>query len=155
MASPVRWADVFHRSSISPEVFVVGPDHEAQVWDLVESLGVPQVTWVSMFSPAYWSFPLLDGVVIQNSNYGFPAMMLPNAVRVVGYRPMRLLCELLGVEPPTRRLKGEGKLASPDELRRELDAQKRLPREHSSRRPRRVSKPVIARITQACRGSLL
>jgi hypothetical protein len=54
----------------------------------------------------------------------FPAGRLPSGTRVVGYRPLRLLCHLLEISPPRRRLRGECDVPQPAELLDELEIQR-------------------------------
>jgi hypothetical protein len=117
---------VFRRSKLSPVVFDVAPDYSGLVDQILEDLGLPNPTGGSMYIAVTSSAPLLDGFVIGLQNY--VTGTLPSRTRVVGTRPMRLLCDLLGVEPPSRRLKGEQSAPTLDELHRELDTQvKQLP----------------------------
>lgn len=122
----VRWNDVFRRSKLSPVVFVVAPDYSGRVDQILDDLGLPNPTAGSMYIAVTTSAPLLDGFVLSLTNY--VRGTLPSRTRVVGTRPMRLLCDLLGVEPPSRRVKGEQFAPTLDELHRELDIQvKQLP----------------------------
>ena len=122
----VRWNDVFRRSKLSPVVFDVAPDYSGLVDQILEDLGLPNPTGGSMYIAVTSSAPLLDGFVISLTNY--VEGRWPSRPRVVGTRPMRLLCDLLHVEPPSRRLKGEQSAPTLDELDRELDTQvKQLP----------------------------
>jgi hypothetical protein len=117
----VRWNDVFRRSKLSPVVFLVAPGYSRQVDQILEDLGLPNPTGGLLHVSATSSAPLLDGLVISLRNYVMGT--LPSRTRVVGTRPMRLLCDLLGVDPPLRRLKGERSVPTLDELHRELDVQ--------------------------------
>lgn len=118
----VRWNEVFRRSTLSPVVFVVAPGCcSTQVHQILEDLGLPTATSGFMYLSATSSAPLLDGLVISLESDVMGA--LPSRTRIVGTRPMRLLCDLLGVDPPSRRLKGERSLPTLDELHRELDLQ--------------------------------
>jgi hypothetical protein len=65
---------------------------------------------------------LLDGAVAWLSNYGWPS--LPDGVRVYGHEPMRLLCHLLSLKPPTRRLTGERTVRSLAQLLEDLEKQR-------------------------------
>ena len=117
----VRWNDVFRRSKLSPVVFVVAPGCSRQVDLILEDLGLPNPTGGIMNISATSSAPLLDGLVITLRNYVMGT--LPSRTRVVGTRPMRVLCDLLGVDPPSRQLKGERSMPTLDELHRELEIQ--------------------------------
>jgi hypothetical protein len=117
----VRWNDVFRRSKLSPVVFVVAPGYSRQVDQILEDLGLPNPTGGFMHISVTSSAPLLDGLVISLRSYVMGT--LPSRTRVVGTRPMRLLCDLLGVDPPSRRLKRERSVPTLDELHRELDVQ--------------------------------
>lgn len=117
-----RWSDVFHRSRLSPYVFVVAAGAEGEVIEVVRGLGLPEPEFVHMFSNAHWAWPLLDGGIDRLSNQYLPR--LPDGVRVYGHRPMRLLCYLLNLKPPTRPLKGERDVRSVDELLADLEQQR-------------------------------
>ncbi len=80
-----------------------------------------------MFGNAYAVTPLLDGLVHRLRTYGLPRM--PSGLRVIGLRPLRLLCAMLDLAPPTRRLAGEVAIPTRDELLAELAAQRAMPRE--------------------------
>ena len=69
-----------------------------------------------MFDNYYGSTGLLDGLVIFVRTYGFPAGQLSSGWRVLGYRPMRFLCLLMGLEAPRGRLRGEQRIATPEDL---------------------------------------
>ena len=101
------WSDAFHRSRLSPVVFVVAADFVEPMLELLAMNGVPLVSHSSKSDSAYSSAALLDGLVISVLTYGFPAGQLSTGWRVLGYRPMRLLCLLMGLEAPRRRLRGE------------------------------------------------
>jgi hypothetical protein len=113
---------------VSPLVFVVRQDYEQAVFHIVRAVGLPIVGYLNMFSPYFLSAPLLDGVITASHPYGFPAGLLPEGVRVIGHRPMRLLCALFGLNPPSRTLTGEARVPDTDELLTSLDEQKELPR---------------------------
>ncbi len=117
----VRWNEVFRRSTLSPVVFVVAPECSPQVHQILEDLGLPIATGGFMYLSSTSSAPLLDGLVISLTNDVMGT--LPSRTRVVGTRPMRLLCDLLGVDPPSRRVKGEPSMPTLDELHRELELQ--------------------------------
>jgi hypothetical protein len=117
----VKWNDVFRRSTLSPVVFVVAPECSPQVHQILEDLGLPKATGGFMYLSSTSSAPLLDGLVISLTNDMVGT--LPSRTRVVGIRPMRLLCDLLGIEPPSRRVKGEPSMPTLDELHRELELQ--------------------------------
>ena len=119
----VRWNEVFRRSTLSTVVFVVAPGCSSQVHQILEDLGLPTATSGFRYLSATSSAPLLDGLVISLESDEMGA--LPSRTRVVGTRPMRLLCDLLGVDPPSRRLKGERVVPTLDELHHELDLQRK------------------------------
>ncbi len=52
-----------------------------------------------MFDNAYASAAFLDDLVIAVRTYGFPAGQVSRGWQVLGYRPMGLLCLLMGLEP--------------------------------------------------------
>lgn len=117
-----RWSAVFHRSRLSPYVFVVAADAEFEVVDVVRGLDLPEYESMGMYSSTHRAWPLLDGAVARLSNYGWPP--LPDAVRVYGHEPMRLLCHLLGAKPPTRRLTGERAVRTSEHLLADLEKQR-------------------------------
>lgn len=108
---PYKWSEAFHRSRLSPVVFVVAKDFIEPVHEVLETNGVPCPS-----HNAYGSAALLDGLVISVRTYGFPAGRLSSGWRVLGYRPMRLLCLLMGLEPPRRTLRGEHVVATREDL---------------------------------------
>ncbi len=108
-------------------MFTVAPEFSQAVFDVLSRAGLPILKSSSMYSPLYRSSPLLDGVVAELDNYGFPAGLLPSGVRVIGSRPMRLLCAMLELEPPSRRLSGERVMPSSQELLAALDRQLKEP----------------------------
>ena len=110
------WSDAFHRSRLSPIVFVVASDFVAPVRDVLEANHVALLTRGEMFENDDGSTALLDGLVNFVRTYGFPAGQLSSGWRVLGYRPMRLLCLLMGLEAPRRRLRGEHQVATPEDL---------------------------------------
>jgi hypothetical protein len=95
---------------------VVAKDFIEPAREVLETNGVPCPSHVSMFDYAYGSAALLDGLVISVRTYGFPAGRLSSGWRVLGYRPMRLLCLLMGLEPPRRTLRGEHIVATKEDL---------------------------------------
>jgi hypothetical protein len=115
-AGRYRWSDAFHRSRLSPIVFVVAADFVAPVRDVLEANHAALLTQGEMFDNYYGSTGLLDGLVIFVRTYGFPAGQLSSGWRVLGYRPMRLLCLLMGLEAPRRALRGERVVATPADL---------------------------------------
>lgn len=124
-----RWSDVFHRSPLSPVVFNVGRSYRQLVYRAVESTGLPIVSNSSLFSDLYRSGALLDGFMLELETYGFPAGRLRSGIRIVGYSPMRLVCELLGIRPPSRRLAAEQEVLPPEDLLRALGEQLLQPKE--------------------------
>ncbi|MEU4477722.1 hypothetical protein AB0F68_06575 [Micromonospora sp. NPDC023966] len=116
------WSKVFHRSRISPHVFVVADAEAEQVNQVVANLGLPQATSNSLFDNAHWATPLLDGAVTRLLTYGLPA--LPSGTRVYGHRPLRLLCHLMDLRPPARALTGERHVPDIDQLLAHLDRQR-------------------------------
>ncbi len=120
-----RWSDVFRRSRMSPHIFVVARPYVDQIRACMHALHVTTWECIMMFGNAYWVTPLLDGLVQKLLAYGFGGV--PSGLRVVGHRPLRLLCHLLEVVPPWRRLPGEPSIPTPEELVAELAAQRALP----------------------------
>lgn len=115
-AGHYRWSDAFHRSRLSPAVFVVAKHFVEPVFKVLQANHVTRLTRVEMFDNAYGSAALLDGLVISVRTYGFPAGQLSTGWRVLGYKPMRFLCLLMGLEAPRRRLRGEHQVATPEDL---------------------------------------
>jgi hypothetical protein len=132
----LRWFQVFRRSRLSPQVFVVADSIWEQLREVLDSSGLPSSIWSSMFSDFYRSTVVLDGLVLWYGPYGFPAGRLSRGWRVVGCRPMRLLCVLLGVEVPLRRLQGENAIPSTRQLREALRLQLEEPRVNLEERAR-------------------
>lgn len=116
------WSEVFHRSRISPHVFVVAQAAADQVNQVVAGLGLPRATSNSLFDNAHWATSLLDGAVTRLRTYGLPA--LPSGTRVYGHRPLRLLCHLMELRPPARALTGERHVPDIDQLLADLDRQR-------------------------------
>ncbi|MEW2329450.1 hypothetical protein AB0880_16740 [Micromonospora chersina] len=116
------WSEVFHRSRISPHVFVVAEAAADQVHQVVAGLGLPQATSNNLFDNAHWATPLLDGAVTRLLTYGLPA--LPSGTRVYGHQPLRLLCHLMDLQPPARALTGERQVPEVDQLLADLDRQR-------------------------------
>lgn len=122
-----RWTQVFHRSRISPGVFVVNRAYVNQVGEWVNLNDLPGWSYIEMFGNGYWVTPLLDGLIHQLDTAGLPPM--PSGYRVIGTRPMRLLCDMLKVVPPTKCLAGEAVIPTRDELLAALAAQRAMPKE--------------------------
>jgi len=121
------WHAVFHRSRISPFIFVVDRAHTERVQRLLNEIGLPSWSSMTMFGNAYTVTPLLDGLVHRLRTYGLPPM--PSGLRVIGHRPLRLLCYLLDLVSPTRRLAGGVAIPTRGELLAELAAQRAMPKE--------------------------
>jgi hypothetical protein len=113
------WSHAFHRSRLSPVVFVVAEEFVEPMLEVLAMISVPLVNHSPKSDNAYSSAALLDGLVIYVHTHGFPAGQLSSGWRVLGYRPMRLLCLLMGLEPPRRALRGEEVVPVEDDL---LDA---------------------------------
>jgi len=77
-----------------------------------------------MFGNTYSVTPLLDGLAHRLVTYGLPPM--PSGLRVIDHRPLRLLCGMLDLAPPTRRLAGEVAIPTRGDLMAELAAQAKL-----------------------------
>jgi hypothetical protein len=143
------WTNVFHRSRISPYVFVVSSAAEAEVLGALDDLSLPEVHSVKVFDDAHRAWPILDGAVARLSAYGFPP--LPSGLRVYGHRPVRLLCYLLRLKPPGRRLKGEHSVPDIGELLNELDRQRRADREELAARARKAMASDTSEVLAAVR----
>jgi hypothetical protein len=118
---PLPWSAVFHRSRLSPYVFVVAKDHENEVLREVRALAPTEVMSSGMFDHLHRAWPMLDGAVAQLDTYGMP--LLPSGVRVYGHGPMRLLVHVLGLRPPRRLLTGEKEIRDPETLLLKLGQQ--------------------------------
>jgi hypothetical protein len=116
---------------------VVTKDFVELVREVLEANGVSFVCYGNMFDNYYGAAALLDGLVIHVHTHGFPAGQLSSGWRVLGYRPMRLLCLLMGLEPPRRRLLGEHSLATREELLEDLSWQSDEPRAQVEERAKR------------------
>jgi hypothetical protein len=136
-AGRYRWSDAFHRSRLSPVVFVVAKHFIEPVREVLEANGVSFVGYGNMFDNYYGAASLLEGMVIYLTTYGFPAGQLSSGWRVLGYRPMRLLCLLMGIEPPRRRLLGEHSVATREDLLEDLSWQRDEPRAQVQERAKR------------------
>jgi hypothetical protein len=136
-AGPYKWSDAFRRSRLSPAVFVVAKDFIEPVREVLKANGVSFVGYGNMFDNWYGAASLLEGMVLYLTTYGFPAGRLSSGWRVLGYRPMRLLCLLMGLEPPRRRLLGEHSLATREELLEDLSWQSDEPRAQVEERAKR------------------
>jgi hypothetical protein len=116
---------------------VIAEDFVEPVREVLEANGVSFVCYGNMFDNYYGAASLLEGMVIYLTTYGFPAGRLSSGWRVLGYRPMRLLCLLMGLEPPRRRLLGEHSLAMREELLEDLSWQSDEPRAQVEERAKR------------------
>jgi hypothetical protein len=131
------WSDAFRRSRLSPAVFVIAKDFVEPVLEVLAMNGVPLVSRSLKSHNAYSSAALLDGLVISVRTYGFPAGQLSSGWRVLGYRPMRLLCLLMGLEPPQRALRGEHVVPVEEDLLEALACQLDEPRAQVRKRAKR------------------
>jgi hypothetical protein len=126
-ATPYRWSDAFHWSRLSPVIFVIAEDFVEPVREVLEANGVSLLTRGSMLDDANSSAALLDGLVIHVQTHRFPAGQLSSGWRVLGYRPMRLLCLLMGLEAPRGPLRGERVVATVEDLLEALACQHEEP----------------------------
>ena len=122
------WSNAFHRSRLSPVVFVVAEEFVEPMLEALAMISVPLVNRSPKSDNAYSSAALLDGLVIHVHTHGFPAGQLSSGWRVLGYRPMRLLCLLMGLEAPRRRLRGEQAVPVEEDLLEALVLQLNGPR---------------------------
>ena len=104
-------------------MFVVASTDEADVYETVADLGLPKVESRGVFQHWIEAWPLLDGAVTGISTEGF-APELPSGLRVLGHNPVRLLCHLMGMDPPRRALSGETAVPSVDDLLSRLATQR-------------------------------
>ncbi|MEV1146525.1 hypothetical protein [Micromonospora sp. NPDC049799] len=118
------WSDVFHRSRISPHVFVVADPARRGVAQVLHGLRLPEASSINLFDNAHWASPLLDGAVTRLRTYGFST--LPSGTRVYGHRPLRLLCHLMSLRPPARALVGERAVPTVEQLLADLDRQRHV-----------------------------
>jgi hypothetical protein len=100
-------------------------------------VNVPLVNHSPKSDNAYSSAALLDGLVIHVHAHGFPAGQLSSGWRVLGYRPMRLLCLLMGLEPPRRALRSEHAVPVEEDLLEALVLQLNEPRAQVRKRAKR------------------
>lgn len=119
------WKAGFTRSRVSPLVFNVRAEHEGAVLGALQEEEVLELRENMIFGNFYLAWPLLDGVVILLDRYGLSWGDLPSGIRVIGPRPLRLLCLLTGLRPPSRRLVGEHDVPTPEQLRSDLEGQRR------------------------------
>ena len=131
------WSDAFHRSRLSPVVFVIAEDFVEPVLEVLAMNDVPLVRRSPKSDNAYSSAALLDGLVIHVHTHGFPAGQLSSGWRVLGYHPMRLLCLLMGLEPPRRALRGEHVVPVEEDLLEALALQLDEPRAQVRKRAKR------------------
>jgi hypothetical protein len=131
------WSDAFHRSRLSPVVFVIAKDFVDPVLEVLAVNSVPLVSRSPKSENSYTSAALLDGLIIHVHAHGFPAGQLPSGWRVLGCRPMRLLCLLMEVEAPRRRLRGEDLVATEEDLLEALAWQLEEPRAQLRRQAKR------------------
>ena len=131
------WSHAFHRSRLSPVVFVIAEDFVDPVLEVLAMNGVPFVSRSPKSDNAYSSAALVDGLVIHVHTHGFPAGQLSSGWRVLGYRPMRLLCLLMGLEAPRRRLRGEQVVPAEEDLLEALAWQQDEPRAQVRKRAKR------------------
>lgn len=104
-------------------MFVVASRDEAEVQERVAGLGLPKVESRGVFQHWIDAWPLIDGAVTGISTEGF-APGLPSGLRVLGHSPVRLLCHLMGIDPPRRALLGETAIPSVDDLMSRLASQR-------------------------------
>jgi hypothetical protein len=78
-----------------------------------------------MFGNTYTVTPLLDGLIHRLITYGLPPM--PSGLRVIGHRPLRLLCGMQDLVPPRRLRSGEVAIPTQRELLAELAVQRAMP----------------------------
>ena len=121
------WQALFHRSRISPFVFVVARAQADRVQRSLNETGLPSWGSGTRIGNFYTVTPLLDGLVHRLRTCGLPGMR--SGLRVIGPRPLRLLCDLLNLAPPTRRLAREVAIPTRDELLAELAAHRAMPQE--------------------------
>lgn len=118
------WKTVFGKSRVVPLMFPVHPESRNEVLDVLEAIGVESWgTGPRMYDASCSAFPLLDGAVCQLFAYGMAPM--PSGVRVLGTRPLRLLCHLMDLRGPSRLLQLEEAHPDPSELMADLARQLR------------------------------
>lgn len=121
------WTVAFTRSRLSPVVFNVDRDWEQPVLAAVQATGLIRYSALSMFDSGFGSIAVLDGFVVDYAPYGFPAAKLRAGVRVLGFDTLRLVCHLLGLRPPSRRLHQDDAVRTESDLREALAEQLALP----------------------------
>jgi hypothetical protein len=131
-----RWSDAFGRSLYSPLVFNVKKPFRKDVLNALNDAGLKTDTWttfpgtmVSSGTVEGSATAVLDGFVIALERcWDLPlGDKLNLGMQVIGTRPLRLVCLLLGLRPPTRALKLEVNVPADTELREALAAQVALP----------------------------
>ena len=132
-----RWSHAFHRSRLSPVVFVVAEEFVEPMLEVLAMIGVPLVNRSPKSDNVYSSAALLEGFVIHVHTHGFPAGQLSSGWRVLGFRSMRLLCLLMGLEAPRRALRGEHVVPVEEDLLEALVLQLNEPRAQVRKRAKR------------------
>lgn len=116
------WTVVFGRSRAVPLMYPVRQAHRATVVGIVDGLGLESWgTGVRLYEGSCSAYPLLDGAVCSLTAYGMAPM--PSGVRVLGARPLRLLCHLMDLRGPARKLPGEVQIPTAAELMSDLARQ--------------------------------
>ncbi|MFG3301582.1 hypothetical protein [Micromonospora chersina] len=133
-------------------MFVVADAEADQVNQVMAGLGLPQATSNSLYDNAHWATPLLHGAVTRLLTYGLPA--LPSGTRVYGHRPMRLLCHLMDLRPPTRALRGERQVPDIDQSLAHLDPQRQAEPEALLAQARAAMANDTQEVVTAVRGVL-
>lgn len=109
-------------------MYPVRQAHRATVLGIVEGLRIESWgTGVRPYEGSCSAYPLLDGAVCSLTAYGMAPM--PSGVRVLGARPLRLLCHLMDLRGPSRRLPGEADIPNAGELMSDLARQLERDRE--------------------------
>jgi hypothetical protein len=116
---------------------VIAEDFVEPMLEVLAMSGVPLVNRSQKSDSAYSSAALLDGLAIHVHTHGSPVGQLSSGWRVIGYRPMRLLCLLMGLEPPRRALRGEHVVPAEEDLLEALVLQLNEPRAQVRKRAKR------------------
>jgi hypothetical protein len=116
---------------------VVAEEFVEPMLEALAMYDVPLVSRAPKGGNAYGSAALLDGLIVHVHTHGFPAGQLSSGWWVLGYRPMRLLCLLMSLEPPRRALRSEHVVATEEDLLEGLVSQLNEPRAQVRKRAKR------------------
>lgn len=121
------WSTAFRRTGQGRETWNVRPAAHERVLDALGQTGLPCVTLSPLFDDLTHAWPLLNGLLVWTDRYSFGGTR--RVLTVYGRNSMRVLCDLLALDPPQP---GAGSAGEPPmaTLRGALAVQQRLPSEH-------------------------